>query len=95
MSRITISLLALSLALVSSCARKSDKQANTENRIIPLLNLPVKAKKLELVKLPDGTFWMGSPFYEQDRQMTETPQTMVTISQVFWMSQCEITQAQW
>lgn len=55
--------------------------------------------KLEMVKIPAGTFQMGSPDNEEGRQQfyndSESPLHTVSISKEFYMSKFEITQAQW
>jgi len=48
---------------------------------------------IEMLSIPAGTFIMGSPDTEQDRNSDET-QHSVTLSS-FYMSKHEITQAQW
>jgi formylglycine-generating enzyme required for sulfatase activity/murein DD-endopeptidase MepM/ murein hydrolase activator NlpD len=48
-----------------------------------------------LVDIPAGTFLMGSPPSEPEREVWEGPQTMVTLTNSFKMAQCEITQGQW
>jgi YD repeat-containing protein len=45
-----------------------------------------------LTWIPPGTFTMGSPVTEKDRDASEGPQTQVTISKGFWMSKYEVTQ---
>lgn len=50
--------------------------------------------KLELVALPGGTFNMGSPNNEANRDADESPQHQVTV-RPFWMGKYEVTQAQW
>ncbi len=47
-----------------------------------------------MVLIPAGTFLMGSPESEAERWDDET-QHQVTISKDFWMSQYEVTQAEW
>ena len=42
--------------------------------------------------IPPGTFTMGSPLTEHDRSTNESPQTVVTLSQGFWMERFEVTQ---
>jgi formylglycine-generating enzyme required for sulfatase activity len=49
---------------------------------------------LTLVELPAGTFLLGSPPQEPQRQQDEGPQHEVTLAS-FFMSQTPITQAQW
>src|SRR5882762_944256 len=45
-----------------------------------------------LVWIPPGTFTMGSPTNEVDRNPNEGPQTVVTITRGFWMGKYEVTQ---
>ncbi len=49
---------------------------------------------LEVVNLPGGTFWMGSPSSEEGRDANEGPQHQVTILP-FSMGKFPVTQAQW
>jgi formylglycine-generating enzyme required for sulfatase activity len=42
-----------------------------------------------------GTFTMGSPASEQDRDSDEGPQTQVTITRGFWLGRYEVTQAEY
>jgi formylglycine-generating enzyme required for sulfatase activity len=48
-----------------------------------------------MVWIRPGTFTMGSPSNEKDRNSNEVPQTKVTISRNFLMSKYEVTQAQY
>ncbi|MBD3266006.1 SUMF1/EgtB/PvdO family nonheme iron enzyme, partial [bacterium] len=59
------------------------------------LDLPTDAQPLELIRIPAGTFTMGSPQSEKDRQNDEGPPHPVKISQQFYLGKYEITQAQW
>ncbi|HWQ33392.1 MAG TPA: formylglycine-generating enzyme family protein, partial [Blastocatellia bacterium] len=49
---------------------------------------------LEMVEVPGGTFTMGSPASETDRDNNEGPQHRVTVP-AFFMGRFEVTQAQW
>ncbi|MBE9200697.1 SUMF1/EgtB/PvdO family nonheme iron enzyme [Nodularia sp. LEGE 06071] len=49
---------------------------------------------LDMVKIPGGTFLMGSPENEPERDEDESPQHSVTI-QPFFMGKFTVTQAQW
>ena len=49
---------------------------------------------LFLVKIPEGTFSMGSPDGERSGDTDERPQHKVTLSE-FYMGKYEVTQAQW
>jgi formylglycine-generating enzyme required for sulfatase activity len=48
-----------------------------------------------LVFIPPGTFWMGSPTNEVGRYDREGPQTAVTISRGVWMGKYEVTQGEY
>ena len=50
--------------------------------------------ELELMSIPCGTFWMGSPKTEKDSSDDERPQYQVTVSP-FYMGRFPVTQAQW
>ena len=50
---------------------------------------------IEFVRIPAGTFTMGSPASEPGRKPDEGPAHTVTITAAFWMSKYEITQGQW
>jgi len=58
------------------------------------LNLPTGAVPLEMVAIPGGTFTMGSPDTEVNRDSDEGPQHEVTVPD-FFMGQYEVTQAQY
>jgi formylglycine-generating enzyme required for sulfatase activity len=47
------------------------------------------------VFIPPGTFRMGSPTNEVDRDVNEGPQTAVTISRGCWMGKYEVTQGEY
>lgn len=48
-----------------------------------------------MVWIPPGTFRMGSPEDEVDRQENEGPQTQVTLTKGFWMGKYEVTQGEY
>lgn len=48
-----------------------------------------------MVYISPGTFRMGSPTNEVDRNGAEGPQTVVTLSRGFWMGKYEVTQAEY
>ncbi len=49
---------------------------------------------LEMVKIPSGTFTMGSPVNEVRHDIDEGPEHQVSVSE-FYMGKYEVTQAQW
>ena len=78
------------LLAVWLCSWASAGYANEEITV----DLPGGAT-MEMVWIESGTFTMGSPSSETDRDSDEGPQHEVTISQGFYLGQYEITQAQW
>ncbi len=50
---------------------------------------------LEMVKIPAGSFLMGSPDSDPDADSDEKPQHQVTISEDFYLGKYEVTQAQY
>jgi formylglycine-generating enzyme required for sulfatase activity len=50
---------------------------------------------LRLVRIPAGSFMMGSPDTERSRGMDEGPVHQVTIGNDFYLGETEVTQAQW
>ncbi len=50
---------------------------------------------MTLVRIPPGSFLMGSPETEKDRRDNEGPQHEVTITKPFYMGTGEVTQAEW
>ena len=48
-----------------------------------------------MVFIPPGTFTMGSPTNEVDRNPNEGPQTRVTLSHGFWIGKYEVTQGEY
>ncbi|TWT68358.1 Serine/threonine-protein kinase pkn1 [Crateriforma conspicua] len=52
--------------------------------------IPRTGVEFEMVAVPGGSFTMGSPEDEEDREDNEGPQQQVTVSP-FWMGKCEVT----
>jgi formylglycine-generating enzyme required for sulfatase activity len=50
--------------------------------------------KLEMIAIPGGTFWMGSPANEAERYNSESPQHQVTVNS-FFIGKYPLTQAQY
>jgi len=51
--------------------------------------------KMEFVRIPAGSFMMGSPDSERGRYSDEGPMHKVTINYDFYMGKSEVTQGQW
>ena len=60
-----------------------------------ILDLTEEAIPLTLIRLPAGTFTMGSPLDEINRDEKEWPPHQVTITYDFYMGTHEVTQGQW
>ncbi|MBD3265607.1 SUMF1/EgtB/PvdO family nonheme iron enzyme [bacterium] len=66
-----------------------------EEKTIELPGLSKNSVPLVMVKIPAGSFLMGSPPSEKYREYNEGPQHKVIISQDFYIGKYEVTQAQW
>ena len=62
---------------------------------VEIPGLSTGARPLQLVRIPSGSFQMGSPNGELNRQTTEGPLHQVQINYDFYLGETEITQAQW
>ena len=62
---------------------------------IPLPNLPAGTKPLEMVLIPSGSFQMGNPAENKNRESNENPVTPVSLTKSFYIGKFEVTQAQW
>src|SRR5206468_4233179 len=52
--------------------------------------VPGSEVKFDMVPIPGGTYWRGSPEGEKGRKADEGPQHPVAI-RPFWMGKCEVT----
>lgn len=87
--------LMLSLPVCAQSKLENIKSAS-KTIVIPLPDLPAGAIPLEMVLIPAGTFIMGSPMNDVDRnESTECPAHFVSITKDFYMGKYEVTQAQW
>jgi len=50
---------------------------------------------IEMIRIPAGTFMIGSPSSEKGHDEWEGPQHQVTISKDFYLGKYEVTQSQW
>lgn len=82
-------LLFTSLLILLYCGQKAFKDKDVIN-----IQLPADVK-LELLRIPSGTFLMGSDSTEKGHEPDEVPVHHVTINYNFYMGKTEITQAQW
>jgi len=81
----------LSLVIFLSAVAHSDER-NEEVKIAKEFTSPTLGAKF--VRIPAGTFTMGSPSSERGRTINET-QHQVTISKPFYMQTTTVTQGQW
>lgn len=65
---------------------------DTKNAVVPP---PFPAPQPNLVWIPPGTFMMGSPANEVDRESDEGPRTSVYLSRGFFMGKYEVTQREY
>jgi formylglycine-generating enzyme required for sulfatase activity len=61
----------------------------------PPAHRAIQDLQLELIWVEPGSFTMGSPAEEPQRNKAEGPQHRVTLTQGFWLGKTEITQAQY
>ena len=73
--------------------RKQTRRAEEERQ--PEEQNKQQCNRGHFVWIQPGTFVMGSPPTEKDRRSNEGPQTRVTITKGFWMSQYETTNAEY
>jgi len=96
-SRFRYSLFSLLAVIVLIGAAPSTQPATTQASTRPAtLTLDLgNTQKLELVLIPAGTFVMGSPANEAERDESEGPRHRVKIARDFFMGKYEITQGQY
>ena len=79
--------------------KEADRRQETTAKTLGIprdLTLDLGNKVLmKLVLIPAGTFFMGSPDTEPNRNLDENPQHMVTISTPFYTAACQVTQEQY
>lgn len=73
---------------------QSSRSTNSARRSASMKSKLRRAPEIEMVFIQGGTFTMGSPESEEERNGGEGPQHSVTV-QSFYLGKYEITQAQW
>jgi len=73
---------------------KISQNTNNMNAILDSTTSPNELG-MEMVKIPAGTFLMGSADGENGREVREGPQHQVTMSRTFWVGKYPVTQKQW
>jgi formylglycine-generating enzyme required for sulfatase activity len=71
------------------------ESAAPDELTIPLPGLPAGAIPLTMVRIPSGSFIMGTPEDEEGRWDDESPQRQVNINYDFYMGKYTVTKAQW
>ncbi|MDR3183512.1 MAG: formylglycine-generating enzyme family protein [Planctomycetaceae bacterium] len=90
---ILLSLCAANFAVLHCEAEEMTKK-KAESKAGDPLELTIKDVKFRFRCCPAGTFTMGSPSSEKNRDNNETPH-QVTLTQGFWMLETEVTQDMW
>ena len=89
---IKIGITLICSVLVSSCSNLYQQKLSA--KYPPKETFPITDKSdMVFVKIPKGSFMMGSS--EKDKQKTDGPQHLVTISKPFYIGVYEVTQRQW
>lgn len=86
---------AVMFILVAICPSFQDSRASSTSKGSPLRQNWTNSVGIEFVLIPAGTFMMGTPETEKDREPHEGPQHEVTIAKPFYMGKFEVTQTQW
>ena len=71
-----------------------EAKRKAEEELKKFTEIDCNGVKLELVKIPAGTFMMGSPENELGRDNDEKLH-QVTLSKDYWLGKYQVTQAQW
>ncbi len=77
-----------------SPAAEGKKEKPAEEKVVPAGKAVVSSIGMRLVWIPKGTFTMGSPAGEKERNDDEGPQHEVEIARPFHLSETEVTQSQ-
>lgn len=74
----------------------TDTPLPTETPTNPdIIQVGLPAPLIKMVRIPAGSFMMGSPDTERGRNVNEGPVHQVTIGYDFYMGETEVTQGQW
>jgi formylglycine-generating enzyme required for sulfatase activity len=94
-----IAMLVLSALIVSSDGRAQQTGAPARTRAIKHPGAQgeviVNSIGMKLRLIPAGSFQMGSPYSEKNRENDEGPVHQVTISKPFYLGVYDVTQEQW
>jgi len=87
-------LFSISLLILSGCSGDSGAGSKQKSSSKPVVADLPNGVKLELLPIKAGTFMMGSPGSEADRDSDENLH-QVTITKNYWLGKYLVTQAQW
>lgn len=93
-----LALICVSLLLVLGgwlWLNRNDSSSHHEQSPVKPLPGPLKDPSIEMVRIPSGTFLMGSNPNDQWSQFDEKPQHKVAITRPFFLGKFEITQGQY
>ncbi len=79
-------------AILCVCCTKNDEGIRKNERLTVDL---AEGVTMTFVKIPAGTFIMGTPVTELERNLDEDPQHEVMISKPYYLGLYEVTQKQW
>ncbi len=85
----------ISMLIVAAASVSFSSECSMEEWKVDLPGMKEDAKPLIMVKIPAGSFMMGSPASEEGHEENEAPLHKVTISKDFYLGKYEITQEQW
>ena len=71
-----------------------DVAADRSNSVVKVVELP-GGVSMDMIWLNPGSFTMGSPKSETDRDRDELQPIVRSVSEGFYLGKCEVTQAQW
>jgi formylglycine-generating enzyme required for sulfatase activity len=95
MIRIYVYFVLLLVLSFTAAAQTNETASLPKTLTVPIPNLPINAKPLDMILVDHGTFIMGCPVEERGRVGREWQPHEVEISQPFYFGKFEITQAQW
>jgi formylglycine-generating enzyme required for sulfatase activity len=87
--------LVLCFALATGPGCQATGPAPVLSELAPLLSDLATDPGIKLVRIPAGTFLMGSPVDETGRSNNEGPQTQVTLTRDFFLGATDVTQGQY
>lgn len=91
----TVVLSSLVLNVVVAEPAKAGAENPAAAKGLPPANRTIPDLNLELIWIEPGSFTMGSPTEEPERNKAEGPRMNVTLTKGFWLGKTEVTQQQY